>query len=71
MFPVMKASLVAVTTFGGAILSLAIVSRPAIAGSLFITIEAPGVQQSQLTTNPSAYGATNVAVENFDSQPVG
>jgi len=40
--------------------------RFAFAQSLVVTVEAPAVQQSSLSTNPSAFGATNVIVEAFD-----
>jgi outer membrane autotransporter protein len=36
-----------------------------------VTIQPPGVQESPLATDPSLYGATGVAVETFNEQPVG
>jgi hypothetical protein len=36
-----------------------------------VTLEAPKVQQSYLTANPSGFGATNVFTEIFDELPAG
>ena len=38
--------------------------------NFLVTIEQPGVQESNLFTNPDQFGATEVFVENFNSQPV-
>ena len=45
----------------------------AFAQPFVVTIEAPGVQQSSLFTNPTAFGASNLVVESFDelSNPTG
>lgn len=36
------------------------------ADNIYVTAESPGVQQSSLYLNPSAYGATNVIQDNFN-----
>jgi hypothetical protein len=41
-------------------------TTPALADNLYVTAENPGVQQSYLYTNPSAYGASNVVQDNFN-----
>jgi outer membrane autotransporter protein len=43
----------------------------AFAQAFTVTIEEPGVQQSSLSTNPAAFGATNVIVETFDELKAG
>ena len=63
----------------GIVLSAAVISDsakaasspPATPNSFQVTVEAPGVQQSTLFTNPNAYGATGVFVNNFDSASIG
>jgi hypothetical protein len=58
------------TVFAAVIASVAVVSRPASAG-IVTTLEAPGVQQSLLYTNPGAFGAINVKTETFDGLSAG
>ncbi|MBR8840204.1 MAG: PEP-CTERM sorting domain-containing protein [Stigonema ocellatum SAG 48.90 = DSM 106950] len=67
----MKSFLSKSTITAGIVLSAAIVSNPAMAASFVVTAEAPGVQQSNLFTNPNAYGAKNVYEETFDSKSTG
>lgn len=62
-----KVSLVAL----GASLTVAVVTEQAQAANFNVTIEAPGVQQSSLVTNPLANPATGVTVENFNSTSTG
>ena len=45
--------------------------RLAFAQPLVVTIEAPAVQQSSFSTNPSAFRASNVVVEPFDELKAG
>ena len=67
------------TIAAGIVLSAAVISDsakaasspPATPNSFQVTVEAPGVQQSTLFTNPNAYGATGVFVTNFDSASIG
>ncbi len=67
----MKSLLTKLTISAGVVLSAATVSHPAMAASFEVTLEAPGVQQSTLSTNPNAYGAKNVVVDNFNSDQTG
>ena len=72
----MKTLIGKLTIAVGVVLSAAVISDSAKAAdsqsvtpnSFLVTVEAPGVQQSTLATNPNAYGATGVVVNNFDSK---
>jgi outer membrane autotransporter protein len=57
----------------GLIIGLVFHTTPqfAFAQPLVVTVEAPAVQQSSLSTNPSAFRASNVVVEPFDELKAG
>jgi len=63
----------AVFLFRALIFSLAVITVAEVAfpQSFVVTIEAPTVQQSSLSTNPTGFGATNVIVETFDELKAG
>jgi outer membrane autotransporter protein len=48
------------------VLALMITTPKAYPQAFVVTLEAPKVQQSSLSTNPTGFGATNVIVETFD-----
>jgi len=57
----------------GLIMGLIFLTRPqfAFAQPLVVTIEAPAVQQSSFSTDPSLFGASNVFVDPFDKLKAG
>jgi hypothetical protein len=60
--------------FSVGLASAALATLAAASGALaqfVVTIEAPGVQSSQLANDPAAFGATDVEEETFDSLPAG